>query len=343
MGNYNSTSQNQLSDKFRRGLSDLRISVTDRCNFRCTYCMPKEVYGHNFKYLDKNQLLSLDEIASLAKIFKRLGTKKIRITGGEPLLRKEIEVLIEKIAKIGFEDITLTTNGALLERKAHILKKAGLNRVTVSLDSLDDTVFKGMNDVNFPVNKVLRGIDAAHKVGLDPVKINMVVKRGVNEKAVVEMCRYFKGSPHIVRFIEFMDVGSTNGWKLDHVVSTKELVANINKTLPIVPVDPNYSGEVANRWHYVDGDGEIGFISSVSQAFCEGCTRARISADGKLYTCLFASKGYDLKALLRSNVTQEQITGEIKQVWSNRKDRYSEIRTLNTALKPKIEMSYIGG
>ena len=334
---------NKSFDSFGRSLGDLRISVTDRCNFRCTYCMPKEIYGRDFEYLNRKQLLSFDEITRLATVFKNFGVKKLRITGGEPLLRKQIEVLIEKLAKIGFNDLTLTTNGALLEKKAKALKNAGLNRITISLDSLDNKVFTSMNDVDFPVSKVLRGIEEADRVGLNPIKINMVVKRNVNENAVLDMCKYFKRSGHILRFIEFMDVGSTNDWQLEHVVSSKELIKLVNSEFPIVPADPNYSGEVAERWKYVDGAGEIGFISSVTQAFCEGCTRARISADGKLYTCLFANKGTDLKEILRTTEDNKVIAIKINEIWENRKDRYSEIRSLNTSQPTKIEMSYIGG
>ncbi len=334
---------NKSLDSFGRSLGDLRISVTDRCNFRCTYCMPKEIYGRDFEYLNRNQLLSFDEITRLAFIFKNLGVKKLRITGGEPLLRKQIEVLIEKLAKIGFDDLTLTTNGALLEKKAKALKNAGLNRITVSLDSLNNEVFTAMNDVDFPVSKVLRGIEEADRVGLNPIKINMVVKRNVNENAVLDMCKYFKKSGHILRFIEFMDVGSTNDWQLEHVVSSKELIKLVNSELPIIPADPNYVGEVAERWKYADGAGEIGFISSVTQAFCEGCTRARISADGKLYTCLFASTGTDLKEILRTTKDDKVLAIKINEIWEKRKDRYSEIRSLNTSQQSKIEMSYIGG
>ena len=334
---------NKSLDSFGRRLGDLRISVTDRCNFRCTYCMPKEIYGRDFEYLNREQLLSFDEITRLAAIFKNFGVKKLRITGGEPLLRKQIEVLIEKLAKIGFDDLTLTTNGALLEKKAKALKNAGLNRITVSLDSLDNEVFTAMNDVDFPVSKVLRGIEEADRVGLNPIKINMVVKRNVNENAVLDMCKYFKKSGHILRFIEFMDVGSTNDWQLEHVVSSKELTKLVNSEFPIIPVDPNYFGEVAERWKYLDGAGEIGFISSVTQAFCEGCTRARISADGKLYTCLFASTGTDLKEILRTTEDDKGLAIKINEIWEKRKDRYSEIRSLNTSQQSKIEMSYIGG
>ena len=334
---------NKSFDSFGRSLGDLRISVTDRCNFRCTYCMPKEIYGRDFEYLNRKQLLSFDEITRLATIFKNFGVKKLRITGGEPLLRKQIEVLIEKLAKIGFDDLTLTTNGALLEKKAKALKNAGLNRITVSLDSLDNKVFTSMNDVDFPVSKVLKGIEEADRVGLNPIKINMVVKRNVNENAVLDMCKYFKRSGHILRFIEFMDVGSTNDWQLEHVVSSKELTKLVNSEFPIVPANPNYFGEVAERWKYVDGAGEIGFISSVTQAFCEGCTRARISADGKLYTCLFANKGTDLKEILRTTEDNKVIANKINEIWEKRKDRYSEIRSMNTSQKSKIEMSYIGG
>ena len=326
-----------------RRLHDLRVSVTDRCNFRCVYCMPREVFGSDYKFLARDQLLTFEEIARLARIFKYHGAEKVRLTGGEPLLRKNVEQLIEMLADIPGLDLTLTTNGSLLAKKARALKAAGLDRVTVSLDSLDDAVFRRMNDADFPVAEVLNGIDAAAAAGLAPIKINMVVKRGVNEDSVLPMARYFKGSGHIVRFIEFMDVGHTNGWRMDDVIPSSEIVRAIAAKMPLEPVDPNYTGEVAERWRYEDGSGEIGVISSVTQAFCATCTRARLSTEGMLYTCLFATGGYDLRALLRGGAPDEEISDTVAGIWHIRSDRYSELRTAETAKLRKIEMSYIGG
>jgi len=332
-----------LVDTRGRPLRDLRISVTDRCNFRCTYCMPKEVYGRDFQFLERSQLLSFDEIHRLVKIFRGHGIEKVRITGGEPLVRRQLEKLIALLAQEPGIDLTLTTNASLLKQKAQALKDAGLQRVTVSLDSLDDATFRSMNDVDFPVAKVLEGIEEADRVGLKPLKVNMVVKRGTNDQDAVAMARYFKGSGHILRFIEFMDVGHTNGWKMQYVVPSRELVAKINAELPIEPVDPNYVGEVAERWRYQDGSGEIGFISSVTQAFCKDCTRLRLSAEGSIYTCLFATEGTDLRGLVRTGATDEEISDAIAGVWRVRGDRYSEMRTEETAKLRKVEMSYIGG
>jgi cyclic pyranopterin phosphate synthase len=331
------------SDTRGRHLRDLRISVTDRCNFRCTYCMPKEVYGRDFQFLERKQLLSFDEIYRLVNIFKGHGIEKIRITGGEPLVRRQLERLIAMLAQDSSLDLTLTTNAALLKQKAQLLKDAGLNRVTVSLDSLDDAVFRAMNDVDFPVAKVLAGIEEADRVGLNPIKINMVVKRGVNDETAVEMARYFKGTGHILRFIEFMDVGHTNGWQMNHVVPSRELVERINQEFPIEPAQPNYTGEVAERWRYTDGTGEIGFISSVTQAFCRDCTFFNDTATTEIYTCLFATSGTDLRMLLRTGATDEQISDVISNLWHARTDNYSEIRTAETAKQRKVEMSYIGG
>ncbi|MCW5626522.1 MAG: GTP 3',8-cyclase MoaA [Burkholderiales bacterium] len=332
-----------LLDTRGRPLRDLRISVTDRCNFRCTYCMPKEIYGKDFQFLEREQLLSFGEIHRLVRIFKDHGVEKIRITGGEPLVRRKLEVLIEMLAYHDTLDLTLTTNASLLKQKARALKDAGLKRITVSLDSLDNTTFMAMNDVDFPVEKVLAGIEEADRVGLNPIKINMVVKRGVNDHSVVDMARFFKGSGHIVRFIEFMDVGHTNGWKMQHVVPSRELAARIDEALSIEPIDPNYRGEVAERWRYRDGSGEVGFISSVTQAFCRDCTRTRLSAEGQLFTCLFATQGTDLRTLLRTEASDDEISDAIARVWHARTDRYSEIRTEDTAKQRKVEMSYIGG
>jgi cyclic pyranopterin phosphate synthase len=332
-------------DRLGRPLHDLRISVTDRCNFRCTYCMPKEIFGRDFEFMRREELLSFEEIERVARAFARAGVQKLRLTGGEPLLRKGIEELIALLSQVdGISDLTLTTNGSLLARKAGALKEAGLDRVTVSLDSMDDTVFMAMNDVGFPVQDVLDGIEAASLAGLAPVKVNMVVKRGVNDESVVEMARHFRGTGHIVRFIEYMDVGSTNGWRLDDVVSGKEIVGRINAIFPLEPVDPNYLGEVAQRYRYVDGQGEIGVITSVTQPFCGDCSRARLSAEGKLYTCLFATTGTDFRLLLRGGADDAALDRAIAEVWTRRTDRYSEIRTSQTvSIGRKVEMSYIGG
>jgi cyclic pyranopterin phosphate synthase len=330
-------------DRLGRPLRDLRISITDRCNFRCTYCMPKEVFGKDYQFLERSALLSFEEITRLARAFTRHGVEKIRLTGGEPLIRRNIEQLIAMLAGIPGLDLTLTTNGSSLAKKARALKVAGLQRITVSLDSLDDAVFMGMNDVDFPVAKVLEGIAAAADAGLAPVKINMVVKRGVNEHSIVPMARFFRQQGHILRFIEFMDVGHTNGWRMDDVVTAREIVDMINAEMPLEPATPNYTGEVAERWRYKDGGGEIGVIASVTQAFCRDCTRARISTEGKLYTCLFATNGHDLRALLRNGATDEELHTAIGGVWTKRADRYSEIRSEKTVKLEKIEMSYIGG
>jgi cyclic pyranopterin phosphate synthase len=332
-----------VADARGRRLHDLRISVTDRCNFRCVYCMPKEVFGRDYPYLPHSDLLTFEEITRIARVFVAQGVAKIRLTGGEPLLRRNIERLVEMLAAIGNVDLTLTTNGALLAKKARGLRDAGLKRVTVSLDSLDDATFRAMNDVDFPVARVLEGIAAAADAGLAPLKINMVVKRGVNESSIVPMARHFKDSGHIVRFIEYMDVGATNGWRMDDVVPAAEIVRRIGAELPLESVDPNYTGEVAERWRYRDGGGEIGVIASVTQAFCRDCTRARLSTDGKVYTCLFASTGHDLRGLLRGGRSDAEIGSAIAALWRRRDDRYSEIRTANTAAAAKVEMSYIGG
>ncbi|MCC7080034.1 MAG: GTP 3',8-cyclase MoaA [Burkholderiales bacterium] len=336
-------SRTLLLDRFERPLRDLRISVTDRCNFRCVYCMPKEVFGKDFQFLDRKALLTFEELERLARIFRGIGIEKIRLTGGEPLVRRNLEALIGKLAAIEGLDLTLTTNGSLLALKAARLREAGLRRVTVSLDSLDDTVFRAMNDVDFPVERVLAGIDAAAAAGLSPIKVNMVVKRGVNEDSIVPMARFFRERGHIVRFIEYMDVGHSNGWRMDEVVSAAEIVRRIDRELPLEPLQANYRGEVAQRWRYRDGSGEIGIIASVTQAFCRDCTRARLSAEGQIYTCLFATAGHDLRALLRGGAADEAIGGSITAVWRQRSDRYSEIRGEHTVRLPKVEMSYIGG
>lgn len=332
-----------LKDTLNRPLRDLRISVTDRCNFRCVYCMPKEIFGPNYQYLHRDQILTFEEITRLAKIFSLHGVKKIRLTGGEPLIRKGIVDLVAMLASIPDLDLTLTTNGTLLPKLSLPLKNAGLKRVTVSLDSLDDKIFKAMNDVDFPVEKVIEGMDAAASAGLTPIKVNMVVKRGTNEESILPMAKFFREKGYILRFIEYMDVGHTNGWRMDDVVSSKEIISIINQEMPLEPVDPNYQGEVAERWRYKDGSGEVGFISSVTQAFCGTCNRARLSAEGKLYTCLFAIKGHDFKELLRSGASDDEISQVIAKVWGQRTDRYSEIRSENTIPLPKVEMSHIGG
>ena len=329
-------------DRLQRPLRDLRISVTDRCNFRCTYCMPKEVYGSSYRFLPRAELLTFEEIERLARRFAAQGVQKVRLTGGEPLLRRDVEKLVAMLAGISGLDLTMTTNGALLPHKASALAAAGLTRITVSLDSLDDEVFRALNDVDFPVDRVLTGIEAAVAAGL-PVKVNMVVKRGMNEDSIVPMARFFHGSGHTLRFIEYMDVGHTNGWRLDDVVPAAEILARIEGELPLEPLAPAYAGEVARRWRYLDGGGEIGVIASVTQPFCGDCTRARLSADGSLYTCLFATKGHDFRALLRNGASDDEIAAAIAAVWGRRTDRYSELRTAATARLEKVEMSYIGG
>ena len=330
------------TDLFDRQLRDLRISVTDRCNFRCTYCMPKEVFGPGYEFLPRDQLLTFEEITSVVRHFVARGVTKVRITGGEPLLRKGIEDLLSLIAAVdGVEDLTLTTNASLLARKAAGLVEAGLDRVTVSLDAMDDPTFQRMNDVGFPVATVLEAIEVASRVGLGPIKVNAVIKRGVNEHAVVDMARHFRGTGHIVRFIEYMDVGNSNGWRLDDVVPADEMIEAIHAEFPLETVPPNYPGEVANRFRYMDGAGEVGVIASVTRPFCGACTRARISAEGTVYTCLFASSGTSLRDVIRSG---GDLGATIDEVWGKRDDRYSEIRSSNTArLAVPVEMSYIGG
>ncbi|WP_292039913.1 GTP 3',8-cyclase MoaA [Massilia sp. UBA6681] len=341
-----------LLDALGRPLHDLRISVTDRCNFRCVYCMPKEVFDKDYAYLPHGELLSFEEITRVARLFIAHGVEKIRLTGGEPLLRKNLEGLVGMLRSLGTPsgrplDLTLTTNGSLLARKARALKDAGLDRVTVSLDALDDTVFRRMNDVDFAVSDVLHGLDAAHAAGLGPIKVNMVVKRGTNEDQILPMARHFKGSPFILRFIEYMDVGASNGWNMDEVIPSAEVVRRIGLELPLAPLAANYSGETAARWRYLDGSGEVGVISSVTQAFCHDCTRLRLSTEGKLYTCLFATRGHDLRSLLRGERSDADIAGAIAQLWRGRADRYSETRTVESSGLArggkKVEMSYIGG
>ena len=331
-----------LVDTRGRPMRDLRISVTDRCNFRCVYCMPREVFDAGHEFLPHSAILSFEEITRLARIFVGLGVQKMRLTGGEPLVRKQLPRLVGMLSGLDVET-TLTTNGSLLARQARALKDAGLDRVTVSLDSLDEAIFQAMNDADFPVAKVIEGIEAAAAAGLAPVKINMVVKRGVNDDGIVAMAKRWRGTGHIIRFIEYMDVGSSNGWRMDDVVSSAEVIKRIDELWPLEPVDPNYTGEVAERWRYRDGAGEVGVISSVTQAFCSSCSRMRLSTEGSLYTCLFAQGGHDLKALVRGGASDEEIRNEIAAVWQARADRYSEIRTSQTSALKKVEMSYIGG
>ena len=350
-----------LQDQWGRPLRDLRISVTDRCNFRCNYCMPKEVFDKNYQYLPHSSLLSFEEITRLARLFVQHGVRKLRLTGGEPLLRKNIETLIAQLAKLRTPDgqpldLTLTTNASLLARKAEALKDAGLNRVTISLDGLDDEVFRQMNDVDFPVSDVLTGIQAAQSVGLSHIKVNMVVKRGTNDDQILPMARYFRGTGITLRFIEYMDVGATNGWRMDEVLPSDEVIARLRSELPLIPLAPSSRGETAVRWGYADASGqhdpqlgEVGVISSVTQAFCGDCNRARLSTEGQLYLCLFASQGWDLRSLLRGGVSDAEISSAIAPIWQQRDDRYSQLRSeLPPDASPaphgrRIEMSYIGG
>jgi cyclic pyranopterin phosphate synthase len=331
-------------DTLGRPLHDLRVSVTDRCNFRCVYCMPKEVFGRDHAFLPRAEILDFEEIERVVRASVSLGVRKVRLTGGEPLVRRNLETLVAMLAAVdGVEDLTLTTNASLLAPRAQALADAGLHRVTVSLDALDDETFMAMNDVGFPVARVLEGIDAAVTAGLGPVKVNTVVRRGLNEHAIGELAEHFRGTDTVVRFIEYMDVGHSNGWRMDDVVPAAEVVAAIDARWPLEPVDAGYRGEVANRWRYRDGGGEIGVISSVTQPFCGDCTRARLSADGQLFTCLFATSGHDLRALLRSDATDAALADALRRMWSGRVDRYSELRTLDTVELPKVEMSFIGG
>ena len=337
-----------LTDTRGRRLHDLRISVTDRCNFRCTYCMPKSVFDKDYAFLPQSSLLSFEEITRLTRLFVAHGVEKLRLTGGEPLLRKHIENLIEQLAQITTAtgeplDLTLTTNASLLRRKAAALKAAGLTRITISLDALDNQVFKRMNDVDFSVSEVLAGIEEAERVGFRKIKVNMVVKRGVNDAEILPLARHFKGSGHILRFIEFMDVGASNGWRMDDVVPSREVIGLLDEAFGVESIDPNYVGEVAERWRYRDGSGEVGVISSVSQPFCSDCSRARLSTEGRLYTCLFATAGHDFRSLLRGGYSDAQIGAALAAVWSGRDDHYSELRASQTAPERKIEMSYIGG
>ncbi len=338
-----------LCDKLGRPLRDLRISVTDRCNLRCIYCMPKQVFGKDFQFIPHEEMLSFEEISRIARIFVHLGVEKIRLTGGEPLIRRHIENLIEQLARLKTEDgkdidLTLTTNGSLLAQKASSLFNAGLKRITVSLDALNDRIFRQMNDVGFPVADVLKGIEVAHQTGFFPIKINTVIKKGINDREILPIARYFKNTGMIPRFIEYMDVGSTNDWKQNEIVPSTDVINLINAEMPLEKIKPNYTGETASRWQYLDGSGEIGVIASMTQAFCKNCTRIRLSTTGKLYPCLFATQGFDLKPLLRSGQSDEQIAHAIALFWKNRDDRYSELRNTGVSIPgKKIEMSYIGG
>ena len=335
-------------DRLGRPVHDLRISVTDRCNFRCVYCMPKEVFGRDFAFLPRELVLTFEEIERLARLFVQLGVTKLRITGGEPLVRRDLPRLVERLAAIRRPDgtppdLTLTTNGSALAALAGALADAGLRRITVSLDSLDDATFRSMNDVDFPVDRVLAGIAAAREAGLDPIKVNMVVRRGLNEPSIVPMARWARDEGYILRFIEYMDVGHTNGWRLDDVVPAAEIVASISADMPLEPLPPNYPGEVANRWRYVDGSGELGVIASVSQPFCGACTRARLSADGHLYTCLFGTDGHDLRGPMRAGASDADLEAIIAGIWERRSDRYSELRSAATEDLPRPEMFAVGG
>ena len=335
---------NRPHDTLGRPLHDLRISVTDRCNFRCVYCMPRAVFGPDHAFLPRAELLTFDEIARLVTIFTRLGVEKVRLTGGEPLVRKELPTLVKELASIeGVNDLTLTTNGVLLPQQAAALRDAGLHRVTISLDADDDEIFMRLNDARVPVSAVMAGIQAAEDAGLGPIKLNMVVKRGWNEHAILPMARRFRGTGRILRFIEYMDVGHSNGWRLDDVVTADEILSTVGSEFPIEPMPPTKSGEVAERYRYLDGEGEIGVIASVSRPFCGTCDRARLSADGQLYTCLFATHGHDLRSVLRGGASDEELEAELQRIWEVRDDRYSELRSLETVNLPKVEMSYIGG
>jgi GTP 3',8-cyclase len=342
-GDVSNAASTSLVDARARPLRDLRISVTDRCNFRCRYCMPREVFGRDFEFLPRSEILTFEEILRIARIFAQLGVRKVRLTGGEPTLRTGLPTLAAMLAEIPGIDIALTTNGSRLKELARPLADAGLSRVTVSLDTLDDDVFRWMNDADFPVSAVLDGIEAASDAGLHPIKINAVIRRGVNDHTALDLVRHFRGTGHIVRFIEYMDVGATNGWRLDDVVPASEIIRSIDVEFPLEPAPSNYPGEVVRRWRYADGAGEVGVITSVTEPFCDSCTRARLSADGSLYTCLFATKGTDLRELLRSGSGDDEIAAAIGARWKTRDDRYSETRSSSTVDLPRIEMSYIGG
>ncbi|MDC0039053.1 GTP 3',8-cyclase MoaA [Gammaproteobacteria bacterium] len=344
----NETVEYQTTDALNRPIRDLRVSVTDRCNFRCIYCMPREIFGPGYKFVPRNDLLKLEEIARITRLFSGHGVRKVRITGGEPMIRRNLERLVEMLRDIdGVTDISMTTNASMLTlKRAESLRAAGLNRINISLDAIDEQTFQRVNDVDFPVAKVLEGIDNAHAVGFDAVKVNAVIRRGYNEHSILPLAQHFHGTGTVLRFIEFMDVGTTNKWNLEEVIPAEELVEIIDKEMPIESLQPNYSGEVAKRWRYSDGGGEVGFITSVTQSFCGDCSRARLSAVGKVYTCLFAATGQDLRGMLRAGASDEEISRFIGRIWSQREDRYSELRgqipvTAETA--PRVEMSHIGG
>ncbi len=341
----NSKAIQKAADRFNRPIRDIRVSITDRCNFRCVYCMPKEFFGSNHAFLERKDLLNFEEIAGAVRAFVANGVKKVRITGGEPMVRRNLVELIEMLSAIpGVEDLSMTTNASLLTRRAaDSLYQAGLRRITISLDAMDDDVFMAINDVKFPVQRVLDGIDNALGAGFEPIKVNMVVARGMNEHEIVPMIEYFRGTGVILRFIEFMDVGATNDWQLDKVVPAANIISIIDQRYPIVPVSPTYRGEVAKRWKFKDGKGEIGMIASVTEPFCGTCNRARLTAEGKIYTCLFATEGFDLRELIRSGAGESELASAIWNLWSKRSDRYSELRSEKTVALPKIEMSYVGG
>ncbi|NIW43326.1 MAG: GTP 3',8-cyclase MoaA [Gammaproteobacteria bacterium] len=344
MNEQNTLHTESLKDTLGRALRDLRISITDRCNFRCTYCMPKEIFGRGYRFLPQDAVLTYEEITRLVNIFASLGTRKLRLTGGEPFMRRELETLVAMLAEVpGIEDMAITTNGSFPTERIASIKAAGVRRMTVSLDALDDETFMQMNDMHVPVSRVINWIDAAIDEGFTPLKINMVVKRGVNEHSILPMARFFNRPETILRYIEFMDVGSSNGWRMDDVVPAKEILQMVNQEMPIEAIPPNYPGEVANRFRYRDTGNEIGVIASVTMPFCRGCTRARLSANGSLYTCLFTAEGFDLKELLRSGASDVEITQAITNLWKNRTDRYSELRSEETVDLPKVEMSFIGG
>ena len=334
-----------VTDRLNRPIRDVRVSITDRCNFRCVYCMPKEFFGSNHAFLHREQLLSFEEIELAVRAFVANGVKKVRITGGEPMIRRNLPDLIHTLSEIpGVEDLSMTTNASLLTAQAaETLRQSGLKRITISLDALDDAVFTAINDVKFPVARVLAGIENAQTAGISPIKVNMVVARGMNEQEILPMVSYFRGSGVVLRFIEFMDVGNTNDWQMDKVVPAKEIHDLINNKFPIEAVSPTYAGEVAKRWRFVDKTGEIGIISSVTQPFCGSCNRARLTAEGKVFTCLFATSGFDLRQHIRNDRNLEEITRLIRNLWSKRTDRYSELRSITPTTKPKIEMSYVGG
>lgn len=341
----NTDGRQTVTDTLNRPIRDIRVSITDRCNFRCVYCMPKEFFGSNHAFLHRKQLLTFEEIERSVRAFVANGVKKVRITGGEPMVRKDLPDLIRALSKIpGVEDLSMTTNASLLTLEAaQQLRDAGLQRITISLDAIDNEVFHSINDVKFPVSRVLKGIENARTVGITPIKVNMVVARGMNEQEIIPMVRQFHNTDVILRFIEFMDVGNTNDWQMDKVISAKEILETVDSEYPIEPISPTYRGEVAKRWKYKDGTGEIGVISSVTEPFCGSCHRARLTAEGKIYTCLFATSGFDLREHIRNGADIDELAGIIHELWRSRTDRYSELRSKQSVATPKIEMSYVGG